>query len=488
MDRRQFLTVLAGSAFSSMMSPAEILAALPAEEREALLASLDVETRAYLATHWAFWARPDQLPPDSDWSMWLLLAGRGWGKTRVGAEAVRAAVYPPGSTPLTGKGVESIALVGETAADVRGVMVEGRARGILAISPKDFRPSYQPSNRTLEWPNGAKATTFNAVEPDQLRGPEHDFAWGDELAKWRYAQETFDQLQFGMRIGRRPRQVITTTPRPIAIIKKLIERSKMGPRIIVTRGRTLDNAANLSGDFLEDILEKYQGTRLGRQELDAEVLSDLPGALWSLDEIEAHRLIEHPALRRIVVAVDPAVSSREISDDPGTHGVIAAGLGEDGRGYVLTDQSLQGTPGEWARRVVQTYDDLNADTVVAEINQGGEMVKSTLRSVRPTLPVVLVRATRGKHVRAEPIAALYEQGRISHVGNFPELEDQLCLFTNSGFEGQDSPDRADALVWALNNLFSDIIYHTGPEPEPEPRRRRDYGAEDDDPAASWKVL
>ncbi len=470
-----------------MQSPAEMLARLPASERAAELEALDGEARAALETQWSFWARPDQRMPLGEWSIWLPLAGRGWGKTRVGAETVRQKVYPEGSTPLTGRGVSRIALIAETSADARDVMVEGES-GLLAIHPKDTRPAYEPSKRRLTWPNGARATLFNAVEPDQLRGPQHDFAWGDELAKWRYAQETFDQLQFGLRVGKNPQQVHTTTPRPIPVIRMLIKQSLTDPSIVVTKGRTLDNASNLAPTFIRKIVARYAGTRLGRQELDAEVLEDLPGALWSREEIELHRLREAPALRRIVVAVDPAVSSMESSDEPGTHGVIAAGLGEDGRGYVLTDQSLQGTPGEWARRVVQTYDDLGADTVVAEINQGGEMVKSTLRSVRSTLPVVLVRATRGKHVRAEPIAALYEQGRISHVGSFPELEDQLCLFTNSGFEGQDSPDRADALVWALNNLFADIIYHTGPEPEPERARRRDYGAEDDEPAASWKVL
>ncbi len=485
MDRRQFLTAL-GASIYSIQSPAEILGSLPVEERDRWLSGLDAETLAALWTLWEFWSRPDQMMPSGDWSIWLPLAGRGWGKTRVGSETVRMKVYPPGSTPLMGRGVSRIALIAETSADARDVMVEGES-GLLAIHPKDTRPVYEPSKGRLTWPNGARATLFNAVEPDQLRGPQHDFAWGDELAKWRYAQETFDQLQFGLRVGENPQQVHTTTPRPIPVIRMLIKQSLTDPSIVVTKGRTLDNASNLAPPFLRKIIERYQGTRLGRQELDAEVLEDLPGALWSRESIEAHRLREAPAMRRIVVAVDPAVSSREISDDPGTHGVVAAGLGEDGRGYVLTDSSLQGTPGMWSRRVVDTYDDLGADTVVAEINQGGEMVKSTLRSVRPTLPVVLVRATRGKHVRAEPIAALYEQGRISHVGNFPELEDQLCLFTNSGFEGQDSPDRADALVWALNNLFADIIYHTGPEPEPARRPRRDYG-DVESAAASWKVL
>ena len=464
-----------------MKSPAEVLAALPDDERARQLERLDTETRAYMATHWEFWARPDQLMPLGDWSIWIALAGRGWGKTRVGAEATRAAVYPK-----TGKGVGRIALIAETAADARDVMVEGPS-GILAVHPKHQRPQYEPSKRRLTWPNGAVATLFNAIEPDQLRGPQHDWAWGDELAKWRYAQETFDQLQFGMRVGENPRQVLTTTPRPLPIIRDLLKRAETDSTIVVTRGRTLDNASNLAPPFLRKIIERYAGTRLGRQELDAEVLEDLPGALWARDGFEEKRVQEAPSLRRVVVAVDPAVTSRETSDEPGTHGIIAVGLGEDGRGYVLKDESLQGTPLEWARCAVRLFDETCADTVVAEINQGGEMVKSTLRSVRPALPVVLVRATRGKHIRAEPIASLYEQGRISHVGHFAELEDQLCLFTNEGFKGQDSPDRADALVWALNNLFGDIIYHSAPEPEPE-RRYRDYGWQGGEEVPSWKVV
>lgn len=251
-----------------------------------------------------------------------------------------------------------------------------------------------------------------------------------------------------------------------------------------------DNRENIHPDYFAELDALPE--RLCRRFRDGEWLPANEFALWDQEWFDAHRRGEAPSLKRVVVAIDPAVSSLETSDKPGTHGIIAAGLGEDGRGYVVADASLQGTPLEWARRAVALYDDREADIVVAEINQGGEMVKSTLRSVRPALPIKLVRAARGKHIRAEPIAALYEQGRISHVGRFPDLEDQLCMFTNAGFEGQDSPDRADALVWALNYLFSDIIYHTGPEAEAEaPRRRRDYGAEEDDDEAEsvgWKVF
>lgn len=470
-----------------MSSPAELLASLPEKTRNRELAKLNAETKAALLYHWPFHARPDQLPPAGDWAIWLPLAGRGWGKTRVGGEATRAAVIPPGSTPLSARGVSRIALVAETAADARDVMVEGES-GLLAIHPPEMRPTYEPSKRRLTWPNGARATLFNATEPDQLRGPQHDFAWTDELAKWRYAQETYDQLQFGLRLGRMPRQIHTTTPRPIPIIRELIERAKADPAVIVTRGRTLDNASNLAKPFLDQIVQRYAGTRLGRQELDAEVLDDLPGALWSRGNLDANRRREAPKLKRIVVAIDPAVTSRETSEDPGTHGINVAGLGEDGRGYILADASLQGTPLEWARRAVTAYGDFGADVVVAEVNQGGEMVKQTLRSVAPGLPIKMVKATRGKHVRAEPVAALYEQGRISHIGSLPDLEDQLCLFTTAGYEGIGSPDRADALVWALTELFAGIIYHAEPEKDALPARRRDYGHDDDEVTGSWKTL
>jgi len=285
-----------------------------------------------------------------------------------------------------------------------------------------------------------------------LRGPQHDFIWHDELAKWAYARETWDQAQFGLRLGKNPRQIVTTTPRPIELVKAIIAGNE--GRVFVTRGRTMDNASNLASGFLERIQKRYAGTRLGRQELEAEVLGDLPGALWSMSGLDTYRLREEPKLSRIVVAVDPAVTATEESD---YHGIIVAGLTDDQRGVVLEDASLRGGPTDWARRAVSLYRIRQADAIVVEVNQGGDMVAHTLRTIDPAVNIIEVRATRGKHVRAEPIAALYEQGRIAHVGGFPDLETQLTQMTVNGYEGAGSPDRADALVWAMTALFGDLV-------------------------------
>jgi len=327
-------------------------------------------------------------------------------------------------------------------------MVEGNS-GILACSPPDRRPLYEPSKRRLTWPNGAVATLFNAVEPDQLRGPQFDGAWCDELAKWRYAQETWDQLQFGLRLGAKPRVVVTTTPRPIPLIRSLIK----DPSTFVTRGRTLDNAANLAAPFLKTITEKYGGTRLGRQELEAEILDDVPGALWARSDIDkALKPIAVPDLARIVVAVDPSgVGSG--SDTGDSVGIVVAGKGVDGRGYVLADQTCRLSPAGWGARAVAAYHRYSADRIVAESNFGGAMVEHVVRTADSSVAYAEVKASRGKVIRAEPIAALYEQGRVSHVQGFPELEDQMCQMATDGFLGEGSPDRLDALVWALSDLM-----------------------------------
>lgn len=344
-----------------------------------------------------------------------------------------------------------IALVAETAADARKVMVEGES-GILAISPPDFMPDYSPANRQLTWPNGSIAFTYNATQPDQLRGPQHHFAWADELAKWQYMQDSWDQLQFGLRLGVHPQQVVTTTPRPMPLIKKLIN----DPDTVVTRGRTYDNVGNLAGPFLKQIEERYGGTRLGRQELEGELLEDIPGALWSRTKIDEARRPDAPVeLQRIVVAVDPATSSEEGSDETG---IVCVGLARDAdgynRGYVLADRSLRGSPDEWAKTAVALYREFEADKIVAEKNQGGEMVESVIRAVDRNAPVTLVHASRGKFVRAEPVSALYEQGRVHHVGRFDELEDQMCMFSPDFDRKNGSPDRLDALVWGLSFLFN----------------------------------
>lgn len=441
-----------------MQSLAERLATLPAAERAAALAVLsDAEATALLHDWRGFLARPSQVMPEGGWDIWLVLAGRGFGKTRTGAEAVREEVEAGRSS--------RIGLIAETAADARDVMVAE----LLRIFPKVERPVYKSSKRLIEFSNGAQAFTYNATEPDQLRGPQHDFLWHDELAKWRYARETWDQAQFGLRLGSHPRQIVTTTPRPIELVKAIVAGQE--GKVHVTRGSTIDNRSNLAATFLDRIQSRYAGTRLGRQELNAEILGDLPGALWSLASLDAYRLREQPAdIRRIVVAVDPAVTATDSSDD---HGIVVAGITEDQRGVVLEDASLGGSPMEWARRAVSLYRSYGADGIVVEVNQGGDMVAQTLRTVDPNVSVIEVRATRGKHVRAEPISALYEQGRVHHVGAFPDLELQMTQMTTAGYEGDGSPDRVDALVWALTELFPGMVERPAPieQYNKAPRRR-----------------
>lgn len=440
-----------------MQSPAELLAALPPEERDGFLASLSEADCEHLLHDWrGFLARPNQIAPDGKWDIWMVLAGRGFGKTRTGAEWVREQIAA---------GARRIALVGETAADTRDVMVEGES-GLLSVYPAAERPLYEPSKRQVTWANGAIAKLYNATEPDQLRGPQHDIAWCDELAKWRYARETWDQLQFGLRLGEHPQQIVTTTPRPIELIRAIIAGQEGS--VEVTRGQTMDNASNLAAPFLAKIEARYAGTRLGRQELDGEILGDLPGAIWSLDNLDLYRVAEAPDdLERILIGVDPAVTNTEDSD---FHGIVAAGIKEQS-GYVLEDASIKGSPLQWARRAIALHDKYGADGIVIEVNQGGDMVAQTLRSVRETLNIIEVRATRGKHVRAEPIAALYEQGRVHHVGGFSELEEQMTMTTTAGYEGDDSPDRLDAAVWVLTELFPAMI-ETTPTKIPKYKVRR----------------
>jgi phage terminase large subunit-like protein len=436
----------------TQVSLAQILAGLTEEERADALSKLSAATLAALKYDWNFWARPNQLEPEGNWTTWLILAGRGFGKTRTGAETIRKWVC--GDTPLSPGRCSKIALVAETAPDARDVMVEGPA-GILACHPKEFRPTYYPSKRSVEWPNGAQAILFNAVEPDQLRGPQFDAAWCDELAKWRYASQTWDQLQFGLRLGEHPRQIVTTTPRPIPVVRRMMADADT----VVTRGRTFDNSANLAAPFLKQVEERYGGTRLGRQELEGEILDDIPGALWNREIIDVSRIKEGPEeLTRIVVAIDPAATSGEDADETGIIGCgVAPNTDGSMQGYVLADRSIRGTPEEWARRAVQLYRELGADRIIAEKNNGGEMVESVIRSVDRSVPITLVHASRGKVVRAEPISALYEQGRVHHVGRFDKLEDQMCLFAQDMPRTEGSPDRVDALVWGLTSLFDKIV-------------------------------
>ena len=362
---------------------------------------------------WRIWARPSQLPPPGDWRTWLLLAGRGFGKTRSGAEWVRMLAEDQRAM--------RIALVAPTAADFRATMIEGQS-GLLALSHPGFRPTFQPSRRRLEWPNGTVAYGFSADEPDRLRGPQHDAAWCDEVAAWRYP-EAWDMLMLGLRLGSDPRVVATTTPKPTALIRRLA----LDSGTVVTKGTTWENKGNLAPVFLAEIVRRYEGTRLGRQELEAELLDDTPNALWTRDMIEGARVEKAPQLVRIVVAIDPAVSSGRESDETG---IVVAGISLDRIAYVLEDESDRYRPEEWARRAVALYRKFGADRVVGETNNGGDLVEATLRAVDRAVSYKGVRASRGKAVRAEPVAALYEQGRVKHRGAFPTLEDQMCAFTS----------------------------------------------------------
>ena len=434
---------------------ASSLALLPETLRNELIWSLPRDKAMKLKYEWPYRARPEQLPPSGDWRVWLLLAGRGFGKTRSGAELVRARIGAHTA--------RRIALVAPTAADARNVMVEGES-GLLAIAPAGERPHYEPSKRRLTWSNGAIATTYSADEPERLRGPQHDFAWCDEVGAWRYPA-AWDMLMFGLRLGPDPRAVVTTTPRPTKLIRALLADSN----VVVSRGATAANGANLAPAFLDRIVRRYQGTRLGRQELDGELLDDMPGALWRHDMIEAGRIgapaePRRPDLTRIVVAIDPAAAS---GDDADETGIVTAGRDREGHGYVLADASGHYAPAEWARAAIAAWRAHRADRIVAEINNGGEMVEAMLRMIDPNVPFSPVRASRGKVARAEPVAALYEQGRIHHCGAFPQLEDQMCAFA-SDFDRQAagySPDRVDALVWAFTDLLvepaaGDAIFET----------------------------
>lgn len=420
----------------------ESLASLPEPERASLLAGLTEEQAKELLWDWKAWARPNQLAPEGDWLTWLVLAGRGFGKTRCGAEWIREEV--------TTKRAGRIALIAETQKDLEEVMVFGQS-GVMSVFPPHQRPKATKKPIRLEFHTGAVAYGYNATEPDQLRGPQFDCAWGDELAKWRYAKETWDQLQFGLRLGNRPRQIITTTPRPIPVLKEILSASTT----VVTRGVTIDNRVNLAPSFIKSITDKYAGTRLGRQELSAEILDDVPDALWTRAGLDRDRRREKdvPPLKRVVIAIDPAAKQNLEPDDGAATGIVVAGVGEDGRGYVLDDATCRESPNGWARMAVACYDRFEGDCIVGEVNNGGDMVASTVRAVRPTVPFKEVHASRGKWTRAEPIAALYEQGRISHVGTFAPLEDEMVNFGPNGMVGGVSPDRVDALVWALTELF-----------------------------------
>ena len=424
------------------------LLALPPGERAAVLAALDDRECEELLGQWSFWARPDQRPPAGDWVYWVILAGRGAGKTRTGAETIRE----------WAKSYTYVNLIGPTRDDVRDVMVLGES-GLMAICPRHERPAYARASARLTWPNGAVTQLFSAEEPDRLRGKQHMKLWLDELAAWR-RPDAFDQAMLGLRLGDRPQAVITTTPRPTQLIKQL----SADPQAIVTRGSTFDNAHHLSRAFVERITARYAGRDIGRQELYAEIIEEAPGALWTRALIERQRLPASAAAddyAEIVVGVDPPAKSGASADECG---IVVVARRTNGHVHVLADLTSQGdSPGQWAARVAAAFRRYRANRVVAEINNGGEMVVEVLRQSDATLPVRKVTATRGKFLRAEPVAAAYERGLVHHLGAFAKLEDQMCSLTPdfdarvAGF----SPDRADALVWAIADLIGG--YGDGPQ-------------------------
>ena len=402
----------------------------------------------FLVHDWQVWARDDQLPPPplasgEDWRVWMILGGRGSGKTRAGAEWVRAKAI--GDFADDGEPAR-IALVGKTLHEVRNVMIEG-VSGLLAIHPDAERPEFESSKRRLTWPNGAIAEMFSGDEIEGLRGPQFSAAWCDELAKWRDPEAAWDMLQFGLRLGASPQSVVTTTPRALGFLKKLMSDEAT----VAVKLATADNDTNLAPAFLSEMTRRYQGSSLGRQELMGEVVDDMDASLWRRSWIEAQRVARAPELKRCVVALDPPVTATAHSD---ACGIVVAGLGVDNRAYVIADRSVQGREAQvWARAALAAYDDFGADRLVAEVNQGGDLVAVVLQQFREHLPVHKVRATRGKWLRAEPVAALYAEGRVAHAGRFDALEDQMCAFGSDGLVNGKSPDRVDALVWALTDLM-----------------------------------
>ena len=400
---------------------------------------------------WRFHARPGQIEPEGDWTVWLVKAGRGFGKTRMGAEWVREQVEA---------GVKYISILGETAADVRDIMVEGES-GILACSPPWNLPEYEPSKRRLTWPGGAIANLYSGDNPDQLRGPQAEVAWVDELAKMRYASEAWINLEMGLRLGSRPRVIVTSTPRPTPLIRELIG----DPGTTVTGGSTWENRANLAGPFVQRVQRRYEGTRLGRQELHGEVLDEVEGALWSLGQLESLRVRTAPDdLVRITVALDPAVTDPNktyLIDEPDEWGIIVCGRDDEdidaASGFVLEDLSGIYSPAEALHRAIDAYKTWDADAMVGETNNGGDLIEALLRTIPGGGQIYYksVRASRGKIKRAEPVAGMYEQARIHHVGAFPALEDEMVNYT--GAPGDQSPNRMDALVWGFTNLLLDGI-------------------------------
>ena len=430
-----------------LRSGAGLIASEPPAAAEAFLSGLSDAGLAALPWLFEFWALPHQLPPEGDWKTWVILGGRGAGKTRAGAEWVRSMIE--GAGPGDPGRARRVALVGETYDQALAVMVKGES-GIMACSPPDRCPRWVAGERMLVWPNGAEARLYSAHDPEALRGPQFDAAWIDELAKWKRAEETWDMLQFGLRLGADPRQVVTTTPRNVQVLKDLLARGNT----VMTHAPTEANRAYLADSFLQDVRARYGNTKLGRQELDGELVEDMEGALWARAALERARVADVPEGARVTVAVDPPVTGHKGSDACGivVVAVVQKGPPKDWHAVVIEDCSVQGVSAhQWAERAVAAYERHGAARMVAEVNQGGDLVLDAVRAIDPLVNVQSVRASRGKVARAEPVAALYEQGRVAHMPGLSVLEDEMCRMTMTGYQGRGSPDRVDALVWALTD-------------------------------------
>lgn len=433
---------------SPNLSKASLLALRPLSERQAFLKSLSPEELRHLQWDWDFWGRPNQHFPVGDWFVWLLLWGRGAGKTRTAVENIAKMLRGP-SPLIAPPGAPAVmSIVADSPFDMRQYTIEGPS-GFLNVGPPEYRPIHEPSKKTLTWPNGAKALLFSAEDPESTRGASGSFFWWDELAKSRYAEEGWSNMLFGMREGN-PRGIVTTTPRPIKILKQIVSR----PSTVVAKGSTWDNRANLSKVFYEEVIKPLEGTRKGRQEIDGEILDDIPDALWTRELIDKSIIRREavPSLRRIVVSVDPS-GTKGAEDEGDSVGIVAVGVDFNGIGYVLADETCKLSPAGWGGRSVQLYKRLSADRIVAEVNFGGAMVESVIRTVDSKVPYKQVVASRGKIARAEPVAALYEQGKIKMVAGMSELEDQMCAMTTTGYKGDGSPDRVDAAVWGVTDLM-----------------------------------
>ena len=434
-----------------MRSGADWLACATPQQVDDFIEGLSENALLALPWMFEFWALPHQLPPDGAWKTWVIMGGRGAGKTRAGAEWVRAEVE--GAGPLDPGRARRVALVGETLDQVRDVMILGDS-GILACSPPDRRPVWEASKKRLIWPNGAQAQVFSAHDPESLRGPQFDAAWVDELAKWKKASATWEQLQFGLRLGSNPRQVVTTTPQNVAALKSILKN----PSTVVTHAPTDANRAHLAASFLEEVKARYAGTTTGAQELEGLLIEDVEGALWQASALEKSRIEQAPPLQRIVVAVDPPVTGHGRSDECGivVVGAMTEGPPQGWFAVVLEDATVRGaTPQQWAQAAIAAMERHGAHRLVAEVNQGGDLVEGVIRQIDPLVPYRAVRATKGKATRAEPVSALYEQGRVRHLRGLIKLEEQMCQMTAQGYLGRGSPDRVDALVWALTDLIID---------------------------------